>query len=81
MSSNSYLTSWRLDVPILRDVGATKLQVVSNMPEEVATLRLICNIAFSRTVVSLDAATIPSTFGMGWLSAKKVTDRERKQQI
>ena len=61
--------------------GAANLQAVAPVPEVLTILRSIRNTAVSRTMIlstALVAASVPFTFGMEWLNAKKVAD-ERKR--
>lgn len=61
--------------------GAANLKVVANSQEALTSLRLIWNVAVSRTMilsVALVAASVPFTFGMEWLNARKIAD-SRKQ--
>ena len=70
-----------LSSDVVLRAGATNLASSSASPETLAILRLIWNKAVSRTMilsVSLVAASVPFTFGMEWLNAKKVADM-RKQ--
>lgn len=60
--------------------GAANFPALTTSPEALAIIRSIWNTAVSRTMilsVALVAASVPFTFGMEWLNAKKVAESRK----
>lgn len=70
-----------LNGDVVVKAGAANFAALTTSPEALATLRSIWNTAVSRTMilsVALVAASVPFTFGMEWLNAKKVAESRKK---
>lgn len=60
--------------------GAANFSDLATSPEALAILRSIWNTAVSRIMilsVAMIAASVPFTFGMEWLNAKKVAESRK----
>lgn len=70
-----------LDGDVVVKAGAANFSALTTSPESLAILKSIWNTAVSRTMilsVALVAASVPFTFGMEWLNAKKVAESRKK---
>lgn len=70
-----------LNGDVVVKAGAANFPALTTSPEALAILKSIWNTAVSRTMIlsaALVAASVPFTFGMEWLNAKKVAESRKK---